>query len=689
MRFVAISLLTTLLGVTVSAQESRPKPPAKLKLPEGVSFDQLADETEAKRVALLIEKAYPEPRSEATKMLLAILSGSQLNGNDGWFGPANNRYSFEWLATRCGVDAKAATIPKDKFTGSAELFDRLDRDGDGNITPSDLDWSDRSPYVMQAGMLNRLFRRWDTSGDGRLTQDELNKLFTNLAKGRDHFTADDFRRAMIPRGPMGFNPGDAPTIPTLVKGLFNNEVGSMDEGPKLGDIAPDFVLKTVDGKESVQLSKLVGPKPVVLVLGNFTCGPFRSLYPDVEAVFRRFQDKVTFVMVYVREAHPTDGWKMEANTRAGVSAKQPTTYDERVQVCEQFRKLIQPGVTLTVDDINDPVGNAYSGMPARLYVIDTKGKVAYKSGRGPFGFKPGEMEQALVMNLVETATKEAPKLVELEGLSMIMPLVPLWEKGAPGFENRKDEKEVRDRQNKEGEYRLTNVHNPYVTVFLPAKEKATGAAVVIVPGGGHRELWPKHEGENLAEWLREKGVASVVVRYRLAREKDSPYKIDVHAVQDGQRALRLVRSHAKEWNINPNRVGMMGFSAGGEVVALICRKAEKGIDNAADPIDRESAIPSFQALVYSGPQGIVRQTITKESGVPPTWILVGDDDGAAKWLVQHYQDLKQAGVSTELHVYAKIGHGFGMRPSKTDRPVDAWPMRFYEFLGTQGMLKNP
>src|SRR5262245_35661862 len=114
------------------------------------------------------------------------------------------------------------------------------------------------------------------------------------------------------------------------------------------------------------------------------------------------------------------------------------------------------------------------------------------------------------------------------------PLVHLWEKGAPGFEDRKDEKEVRDRQNKAGEYRLTNVHNPYVTVFLPPKEKATGAAVVIVPGGGHRELWPKHEGENVAEWLRDRGVAAVVLRYRLAREKGSPYKIDEHALQDGQ-----------------------------------------------------------------------------------------------------------------------------------------------------------
>jgi endo-1,4-beta-xylanase len=270
------------------------------------------------------------------------------------------------------------------------------------------------------------------------------------------------------------------------------------------------------------------------------------------------------------------------------------------------------------------------------------------------------------------------------------PMIPLWEKGAPGFEDRKDTKETHDRESKDtGEYRTTNVHNPYVTVFLPPKDKATGAAVVIVPGGGHRELWVKHEGENVAQWLSDKGVAAVVLRYRLARETGSPYKIDVHALQDGQRALRLVRSKAKEWNLDPNRVGMMGFSAGGEVVAMVCRKAEKGNEKAEDEIDRESAVPSFQALVYSGPLGITKQTITKEN-TPPTWILVGDDDGAAVWLVQHYQDAKKAGVSAELHVYAKTGHGFGFRPSKgTGKPVESWPQRFYEFLGTEGMLKKP
>jgi acetyl esterase/lipase len=159
------------------------------------------------------------------------------------------------------------------------------------------------------------------------------------------------------------------------------------------------------------------------------------------------------------------------------------------------------------------------------------------------------------------------------------PVVPLWEKGAPGFENLKDEKERRNVQ-KNGEYNVTNVHNPSLTVFLPPKEKATGAAAVIAPGGGHRELWVLHEGEYVARWLNEHGIAAFVLHYRLAREKSSKYRIDEHALQDGQRAVRLVRSRAAEWGINPARVGMMGFSAGGEVVAMVCSHASNATASA-------------------------------------------------------------------------------------------------------------
>jgi acetyl esterase/lipase len=277
----------------------------------------------------------------------------------------------------------------------------------------------------------------------------------------------------------------------------------------------------------------------------------------------------------------------------------------------------------------------------------------------------------------------------LPGFAAEPEVILLWENGAPGFESRKGDKETRDKESKStGEYRVTNVHNPYITVFLPAKDKATGAAVVVVPGGGHRELWVKHEGENIAQWLADKGIAAVVLRHRLPREANSPYKLDVHPLQDGQRALRLVRSKAKEWNLNPNRVGMLGFSAGGEVVAMVCRKAAPGDANATDPIDRESAVPSFQGHVYSGPLGLRNETITKENS-PPAFLLVGDDDGAKTWLVQHYLDVKKAGVSAELHIYAKAGHGFGFRPNQAKgNPWETWPDRFHDFLKIQGMLKR-
>ncbi|MBY0514198.1 MAG: deiodinase family protein, partial [Gemmataceae bacterium] len=219
--------------------------------------------------------------------------------------------------------------------------------------------------------------------------------------GMHHNPPPDPRRALMRAGPAGLGRGDAPSIPMLVRSLYGSELGSLHEGPPLDGPAPDFELKSPDGATTIRLSKLIGPKPVVLVLGNFTCGPFRALVPEVEAVHRRFKGRAEFVMVYVREAHPTDGWAMESNARAGVAVKQPTTAAERAAVCELFRAKVKPEMPVVVDDIDDRVGNAYSGMPGRLYVIDPAGTVAYKSGRGPFGFKAGEMEQALALALLE------------------------------------------------------------------------------------------------------------------------------------------------------------------------------------------------------------------------------------------------------------------------------------------------
>ena len=168
-------------------------------------------------------------------------------------------------------------------------------------------------------------------------------------------------------------------------------------------------MKTNDGKAEITLSKLVGPKPVVLVFGSFTCGPFRSQSGNVEKLYRRYKDRATFVMVYVREAHPTDGWRMESNDRVGAITAQPKSYDERVEVAQKCGRLLSLGFPMLVDTIDDAVGARYSGMPGRLYVIDRDGKVAFKSGRGPYLFKPAEMEQSLVLLLQDEAAGSAPK----------------------------------------------------------------------------------------------------------------------------------------------------------------------------------------------------------------------------------------------------------------------------------------
>lgn len=358
--------------------------------------------TDSKALAAVLDKAFEGgPQSEAARMLSAILKGSQLGPGEGWFGPAETRYTFAWLARLHGEAAAKDGVKKDAFQGPPDLFAKLDRNKDGVIKGEDLDWSDASPYMQMTGTINRVFRRIDQKGSGGLTKEEWQAFFDRAAQGKDRLTPDDFRDTLMAGYSASFFPGDAPSLPILIRGLFTGEVGSFNEGPKVDQPAPNFVLKRADGKGTTELSKVIGEKPVVLCLGNFTCGPFRSMYPGVDDIYTRYKDRANFLMVYVREAHPTDGWKMASNARAGVEVKQPLTFDDRLGVATQFCTKLKPNLPVLVDDITDTVGHAYSGMPARLYVIDPAGKVAYKGGRGPFGFKVGEMEQALAMCLVE------------------------------------------------------------------------------------------------------------------------------------------------------------------------------------------------------------------------------------------------------------------------------------------------
>jgi endo-1,4-beta-xylanase len=206
-----------------------------------------------------------------------------------------------------------------------------------------------------------------------------------------------------------------------------------------------------------------------------------------------------------------------------------------------------------------------------------------------------------------------------------------------------------------------------------------------VPGGGHRELWTDHEGHNVAKWLSARGVAAFVLKYRLAREKDSTYTVEGHALADTQRAVRTVRSRATDWNIDPERIGVMGFSAGGELAALVSVRNPVATENLADPIERQSSKPAFQALIYPA---IPRDMpLSKDS--PPAFLVCGENDrqNISQGLPELYLALKRAGASAELHVYAGVGHGFGMRES-TKGPVASWITRFHEWLESSGFLKG-
>ena len=370
------------------------------------SIHLFADESHSNPVPLqqladIFEASYAEETPpEGARMLLAILRGSRMGPGEGWFGPSQSRYDFAWLVEQHGGSSEG--VPRSRFAGSGELFAVLDRNRDGVIEPGDLDWSDDNPYVQLSYALNRIFRRLDADGSGGLSRADWEGIFTTAAGDSDTMSARDFAATLLAGEGGGFSPGDAPTTETLLKGLLAGEIGSMVEGPKVGEHPPVFELPRPQGGDPLSLSALLGEKPLVLVFGNFTCGPFRSFYPAIDSLQAVYGDRVNFLMVYVREAHPENGWKMASNAKAGVSVVQPQSVEERAAVARAFCSRLEPRMPVVVDDLNDSVGHAYSGMPARLYLIDRESRIAFKSGRGPFGFKPAELEQAIAMTLLES-----------------------------------------------------------------------------------------------------------------------------------------------------------------------------------------------------------------------------------------------------------------------------------------------
>lgn len=257
----------------------------------------------------------------------------------------------------------------------------------------------------------------------------------------------------------------------------------------------------------------------------------------------------------------------------------------------------------------------------------------------------------------------------------------LWSKGAPGSEGKTSPETMRI--NPPDEEVISNVNFPSITPYLPDPQKATGAAVIVIPGGGHKEIWITHEGYREAQFLADHGIAAFVLKYRLSRAPGSTYTITGQSLPDVQRAIRLVRSRAGEWHIDPARVGVMGFSAGGHLAALSGIHFDSGTAAAGDPIDRQSSRPAFLGLIYPYLPDEVRFT----AATPPAFLLGGEKDEISAGLPSRYLELEHLGVPTELHMLVGVGHGFGMRPVNPPH-VAIWPQLFYNWLDASGFLKH-
>jgi acetyl esterase/lipase len=264
------------------------------------------------------------------------------------------------------------------------------------------------------------------------------------------------------------------------------------------------------------------------------------------------------------------------------------------------------------------------------------------------------------------------------GFAHAQQVIPLWDKGAPGFESRRDEPE------QHADWWYKNIHNPSLTVYLPPAGKSNGTAVIVAAGGGHRELVFNPEGVEPAQYLASLGVTAFALKYRLFREPGSKYTIE-HTAEDIRRAMRTVRARAAEWNVDPRRIGVMGWSAGGEVAALVAYPPGTGNPAATDPVERVSARPDFQILIYPGPLGIP----AKIAGDAPPLFLLGaaDDEYVAGVLFDLTSKYRAAGASIESHIYAQGKHAFNMGQRSNYVSIQRWPARLAEWLQDRGYLK--
>lgn len=267
-------------------------------------------------------------------------------------------------------------------------------------------------------------------------------------------------------------------------------------------------------------------------------------------------------------------------------------------------------------------------------------------------------------------------------------VIYLWPAGHPTLQGANEKEITNPPDPKPGQVvrQFKNIHNPSLEVFPAPKDKANGTALILAAGGGHRELNTGTESYDLIDWLHGLGVSVFVLKYRLAQTPNYKYTVEGEALQDTQRAIRIVRQRAQEWNINPTRVGLLGFSAGGALAALADIRFDRGKADAADSLERVSCRPDFVGLVYPG---WAPMDITAPPDAAPVFLTSAGVDDAfhARQTVEFFSSLFKVNVPADLHIYARGGHGGGIRP-RDGIPFGTWHQRFAEWLADSGLLNQ-
>ncbi len=260
-------------------------------------------------------------------------------------------------------------------------------------------------------------------------------------------------------------------------------------------------------------------------------------------------------------------------------------------------------------------------------------------------------------------------------------VVYLWKNGAPGFENLRNEPEAAK------DWWVRNINNPSITVFAPPAGQANGVSVIVCPGGGFTNLVFNAEGVAPAKYFNNLGITVFVLKYRLFRMENSPYK-EENPWQDVFRAIRLVKQHASQFNIDTSKIGVAGFSAGGEVAAWLSYhfNGQHYAGKQPDATDAFYARPAFQVLVYPGPLAVPASI---DSTAPPTFLVAANDDACCSQpVVQLLQMHRQAHVPVEVHLYAQGNHAFNMGTRSNLKSIKNWPGRLTEWLADNGWIKN-